>query len=216
MQDYTDDQLAEILWDYNNLQQVLKKSDCLLALGNNDIRVAHRAAELFLLGYAPLIIFSGGFGVLTKHFYNKPDAEIFADEAIKLGVPKDKIYLESNSTNTGENILFSKKLIEDKGLDVKSIILVQKPYMLRRAFATFKKQWPKMNLTVTAPQLSFKNYPNQIISKNLLINLMVGDTQRIKLYPQKGFQISQNIPSDVWKAFEELVKRGFNHHLIKE
>ena len=216
MENYSDDQLAEILWNYNNLQQTLNKSDCILALGSNDIRVAHRAAELFLSGFAPLIIFSGSFGVLTKQLYNKPEAEIFADEAIKLGVPKDKIYIENQSTNTGENIMFSRKLIENKGLKIKSIILVQKPYMLRRAFATFKKQWSEMEVIVTAPQISFKNYPNETISKNLLINLMVGDTQRIKLYPQKGFQIPQDMPSNVWEAYEELVKRGYTQHTIKE
>lgn len=216
MEDYTDDQLAEILWNYNNLHQPLNKSDCILALGSNDIRVAHRVVELFLSGYAPIVIFSGGFGVLTKQLYNKPEAEIFADEAIKLGIPKDKIFIENQSTNTGENIILSRKLIEEKGLEIKSIILVQKPYMLRRAFATFKKQWSEMEFTVTAPQISFADYPNEIISKNLLINIMVGDTQRIKLYPQKGFQISQEIPTDVWSAFEELVKRGYTQHLIKE
>jgi len=216
MKEYSDDQLAEILWNYNNLQQPINKSDSILALGSNDIRVAYRAAELFLSGYAPFIIFSGGTGVLTQQLYDKPEAEVFADEAVKLGVPEDKIYIENQSTSTGENIIFSKKLIEDKGLDIKSIILVQKPYMLRRAFATFKKQWPEMEFAVTAPQISFKDYPNEIISKKLLTNIMVGDTQRIKLYPQKGFQIFQDMPADVWSAYEELVRRGYTQHLIKE
>ena len=87
--------------------------------------------------------------------------------------------------------------------------------MLRRAFATFKKQWPDMEFLVTAPEISFKDYPNETIPKNLLINIMVGDTQRIALYPQKGFQIPQDIPADVWSAYEELVKRGYTQHLIK-
>ncbi len=216
MNDYTDDQLAEILWNYNNLQQTLRKSDCILALGSNDVRVARQAAELFLSGYAPIIIFSGGFGVLTKQLYNKPEAEIFSDEAVKLGVPKDKIFIENQSSNTGENIIMSKKLIKEKGLDIASIILVQKPYMLRRAFATFKKQWKEMEFIVTSPQISYKDYPNETISKHLLINIMVGDTQRMALYPQKGFQIPQEIPEDVWSAYKVLIKRGYTQHMIKE
>ena len=88
--------------------------------------------------------------------------------------------------------------------------------MLRRSFATFKKQWPEMDFLVTAPQISFADYPNDIISQDLLINIMVGDTQRIKVYPQKGFQIPQAIPAAVWSAYEELVRRGYTHHLIKE
>lgn len=216
MDNQSTDELAKILWKYNNLEQSLKKSDAILVLGSNDIRVAHRGAELFLQGFAPLVIFSGGSGVLTNQLYDKPEAEVFADEATKLGVPKEKILIENKSTNTGENIVFTKKLLQDKGLDINSFIMVQKPYMLRRAFATFKQQWPGKEFVVAGPQISYENYPNETISKELLINIMVGDTQRIKVYPKKGFQIPQVMPDEVWTAYEELVKRGFTKHLIKE
>ncbi len=48
-----------------------------------------------------------------------------------------------------------------------------------------------------------------------IINVMLGDLQRIKLYPAKGFQIEQHIPDEVWSAFEKLVQMGFDKHLIK-
>ena len=41
-------------------------SDLILVLGSHDTRVAERGAELFLNNYAPLILFSGGLGNLTK------------------------------------------------------------------------------------------------------------------------------------------------------
>ena len=47
-----------------------------------------------------------------------------------------------------------------------------------------------------------------------MISIMVGDLQRIKLYPEKGFQIHQEIPRDVWSAYEELVKAGYNQRLV--
>ena len=83
---------------------------------------------------------------------------------------------------------------------MRRIILVQKPYMLRRAYATFKKVWPEKDVIVTAPQLSFEEYPNNFFSKDEVINIMVGDTQRINVYPHKGYQIEQEIPEDVWNA----------------
>ena len=43
---------------------------------------------------------------------------------------------------------------------------------------------------------------------------MVGDLQRIRLYPSKGFQISQDIPNEVWEAFEALVHEGYDKYLI--
>jgi hypothetical protein len=45
---------------------------------------------------------------------------------------------------------------------------------------------------------------------------MVGDLQRIRLYPEKGYQIFQEIPDDVWAAYEELVAAGYDRHLITE
>ena len=208
------DELANILWDYNNLNQPVKKADCILVLGSSDIRVAQRGAELFLQGFAPLIIFSGNVGRLTEGMWDKPEAEIFAEEAMRMGVPKDKILIESTSTNTGENILFTMQLLDKNHISIRSLILVQKPFMQRRAYATFKKLWPEKQLSVTAPQIPFMEYPNDVISKDMMITIMVGDTQRMKLYPEKGFQIPQDMPEEVWNAYEELVRRGFSHHLI--
>lgn len=210
------DELAKILWDYNNLNQPVKKSDAILVLGSNDIRVAERGAELFLQGFAPYISLSGNVGRLSKDTFNKPEAEIFADVSVKMGVPQDKIIIENKSINTEENIIFTRNLLKEKGLSFNSFIVVQKPYMGRRAYATFKKQWPDVDIIVTAPQISFEEYPNDLLSKDHIINISVGDTQRVKLYPQKGFQIKQEMPDDVWEAFEELVRRGYTEHLIKD
>jgi uncharacterized SAM-binding protein YcdF (DUF218 family) len=66
-------------------------------------------------------------------------------------------------------------------LTIETVILVQKPYMQRRAYATFKKVWPDKDVIVTAPQVSFEEYPNEIIKKDDVISIMVGDTQRIKV-----------------------------------
>jgi uncharacterized SAM-binding protein YcdF (DUF218 family) len=211
----TTDELAKVLWDYNTMKQRVRVSDCILALGSHDIRVAHRAADLFLQGFAPWIIFSGNLGRLTEDMWDQPEAEIFAEEAIRMGVPRDKILIENRSTNTGDNIRLTKELLAGKGLSVETLILVQKPYMQRRAYATCKKVWPDKDVIVTAPQLSFEEYPNEIIKKNDVISIMVGDTQRIKVYADRGFQIPQEIPADVWAAYEELVRRGFTSHLIE-
>ena len=210
----TTDELARILWDYNNLNHTLKKSDCILVLGSNDTRVAERGAELFLQGMAPLIIFSGKSGRLTKDLWSKTEAEVFAEVALKMGVPKDKILLEVQATNTGENILFTKRLLDEKNIAIHSVILVQKPYMQRRAWATFKKVWPEKEVVVTASQISFTDYPNSEISKEILINVLVGDTQRVMLYPQKGYQIPQKMPRKVKEAYQELIERGYTRWLI--
>lgn len=209
------DKFAKIIWDYHHVNHTLEKSDCIFVLGSNDTRVAERGAQLLLEGWAPYIIFSGGSGALTRYIFDKPEAEVFAEIAIKMGIPPEKILVENKSTNTGENVEFTKALLHSNKLDPQKFILVQKPYMERRTLATFKKVWPEKEFVVTSPQITYEEYPQGIISKDLLINLLVGDLQRIKLYPEKGFQVYQEIPDDVWSAYKELVKLGYTKHLIK-
>ena len=200
------DQLAQIIWDYHHLNHTLKKSDIILALGSNDIRVAEYAADLYLRGFAPLLMFSGNVGALTKDQFTKPEAEVFADIAQQKGVPDEAILIEPQSTNTGENIDFSRRVLAARGLNPQNFILVQKPYMERRAFATFRKRWPEKNLVVASPPIPFSDYPNELLSRDKVINIMVGDLQRIKFYPSLGFQIEQEIPDEVWQAYEKLVE----------
>ena len=209
-------QLAKKLWDYHHVNHVLEPADCILALGSHDLRVAERAADLYLEGYAPILILSGGLGNFTKGLWTKSEADLFAEVAIKKGVPERDILIENKSSNTGENILFTQLLLKEKGLDPKRFIVVQKPYMERRSLATFKKHWPEKELMVTSPQISFEDYSNEEIPMERVINIMVGDLQRIHLYPEKGFQIYQEIPADVWQANEELIALGFDQHLVKE
>ena len=206
--------LAKTLWNYHHVNNTIEKADCILVLGSHDTRVAERAAELYLEGWAPRVIFSGGLGRLTEGLWSQTEADLFAEIAIKKGVPKEDILIENRSTNTGENILFTQQLLQKNNLHPESFIVVQKPYMERRSFATFKKHWPNKKLIVTSPQISFEDYATKEIPQEQVINIMVGDLQRIKLYADKGFQVYQEIPSDVWEAYEQLVEAGYNEHLI--
>jgi uncharacterized SAM-binding protein YcdF (DUF218 family) len=210
--------LAETLWNYHQLHHDLAHADAILVLCSHDTAVAVRGAELFLSGWAPLLIFSGGFGAITRHLWNEPEADKFAAIAIEMGVPRDRILVENRSTNTGENVLLTKQLLADRRIEPQTFMLVQKPYMERRSFATFKRHWPEKEVIVTSPQVSFdgylNGYSNSALSSDDVIAIMVGDLQRIRVYPSKGFQIAQDIPEHVWAAFEELVEAGYNKSLV--
>src|SRR6476646_4390417 len=120
--------LAEKVWHYHLLNHQIVKSDAILVLCSHDKKVAERGAQLFLDGWAPLLIFSGGLGVITKNIWNEPEADQFAEIAVGLGVPRDKILIENRSTNTGENVVFTRRLLAQKQIDPAKFILVQKPY----------------------------------------------------------------------------------------
>ena len=214
MQNKTTDELVELLWEYNCIYDELSYADAIIVLGSNDIRVAQYGAELYLQGLAPLLIFSGNVGKLTKDIWDRPESEVFAEEAIRLGVASDAILIEKESTNTGENIAYTKQLIEEKNIGIKKVILVQKPYMQKRAYATIRKVWPEVLVQVTAPSYTFQNGTTEFVSKEELISIIVGDTQRIIEYPKKGFQVEQGIPLEIKEALNILIKRGFTSHTL--
>lgn len=211
------DRLAKIIWNYHHLNHKIKKSGAIFCLCSSDTRVAERAAQLYLDGFGDYIIFSGAVGKLTEGKFTKSEAEVFADIAMQMGVPKEDILLEDKSANTGENIQFTKKLLQEQGLSPRSLILVQKPYMERRTYATFKKQWPDRStqILVTSPQIAYEDYFNEANPKEFVLHIMVGDLQRIREYPKLGFQIEQEIPHNVWSAYQQLVKLGYTQHLVQ-
>jgi len=144
----------------------------------------------------------------------RSEAEIFAERAIAKGVPTDKILLEKRSTNIGENIKFTKDLLLAENITVGSIIIVSKPSTERRIFATSKRLWPEMPISITSPKISFSEQHRDGIQDNL-IHEMVGDVQRMRDYPGVGYQIPQHIPDQVWLAYERLIALGYDGHLIK-
>ena len=211
-------ELAEKVWHYHQLRQALSPADVILVLCSHDTAVAERGAQLFLDGWAPLLIFSGGLGTITRHLWSEPEADQFAGIAVAMGVPPERILIENRSTNTGENVLFTRRLLDDRQLSPQRFILVQKPYMERRSYATFKQRWPEKDVVVTSPQVSFDEYVNRYSNKALssddVVGIMVGDLQRIRVYAERGFQIPQDVPDDVWQAFEELVRAGYSKYLV--
>jgi uncharacterized SAM-binding protein YcdF (DUF218 family) len=207
---------ARTLWDYHHLGHALQPADCIIVLGSHDTRVAERGAEVFLAGWAPLLVFSGNLGALTREKWDRPEAEIFADVAVAQGVPHEQILIENASTNTGENVDLTRRLLITRGLVPRMAIAVQKPYMERRTWATFQKRWPELEIVVTSPQVSFEDYPNGEIGRDEVIAIMVGDLQRILIYPERGFQVAQEVPTEIMEAYRALIENGYTGRLIRD
>lgn len=217
MPDTQIDDDARTILNFMRLDMPVLPSDIIVGLGSLETRVAERAAELYLNGYGKVVIFTGATGRMTAGVLKQSEAETFRDVALSMGVPADKILLETAATNTGANFMLTEKLINEHQLRPQSIIFVTKPYMERRAYATYKKQWHDQSITAyfTSPQLSYDDhFAPGTIPKDLFINVLVSDLQRIKEYPRLGYQITQTIPADVWAAYERLVSAGYNQHLL--
>jgi uncharacterized SAM-binding protein YcdF (DUF218 family) len=205
--------LAQKLWDFHRLEHPLKKSDIILILCSHDKRVAEHAAELFRAGWAPLIVVSGGISPFTSTFYNEPEAWAYARVLVEKGVPREKILVEDASTNTGENLRFTEKLLRENGVEVRSCIVVQKPNMLRRAWATVRKEWPAVAAIASgSKKITLQNCEHDHFTQEMMIHELVGDLQRLILYPGRGLMIAQEIPPAVREAYEKLWKAGYDQY----
>jgi uncharacterized SAM-binding protein YcdF (DUF218 family) len=210
----TIDRDVRLIWDYHHVHHTLASADVIIVLGSHDTRVAERGAEVFLAGWAPLIVFSGNLGALTNEIWTRPEAEIFAEVAEGKGVPRERMLLEPRATHTGENVSFSRELLTARGIHPRRVIAVQKPYMERRTLATFRQRWPEVDVIVTSPQIAFDDYPRPDIRRDDVIHIMLGDLQRLIVYGEKGWSAPQDVPADVQAAFERLVKAGYTRRLL--
>lgn len=209
----------QIIWDYLCLHQEPEKADCIVGFGNFNTDIARRAAELYLQGYAPKVLFTGGLGRNTEGLLPEPEAVRFARVAMECGVPEEDIILEDKSRNTAENILFTREMLQELGLMQPRVLGVHQPFMERRIKAAMGVYWPDLAFQVTSPQVTIPEYlhraKQQGISENASISVIVGDFQRMELYAQKGWQLPQTIPEEAWQAFRELVEMGYDKQLAK-
>ena len=212
-------QPLQVIWDYLGLHQQVEKADVIVGFGNFNTDIARRAAQLYLDGYAPKVLFTGGLGRNTEGLLPEPEAHRFARGAMECGVPERDILLEDRSTNTKENIDFTRLLLEEKGIPHNRILGVHQPFMERRIVAAMGVYWPEQSFTVTCPQVTIPEYLNrareQGISENASISVIVGDFQRIELYAQLGYQLPQYIPPEAWEAYHTLVAMGYDKQLAK-
>lgn len=211
---------ARTLFDYERVDDLLSHRDVAIGFGNHSEYVARRAAELYLEGLVDKVLFTGGFGRITKKIWNMPEAERFARVAEGIGVSEKDILLDTTSTNTGENISHSQRLLAEAGMDGARAIVVEVPFRGRRTRSALEVQWPELDFVMTSPTLGFEDFLRVYaeegpISVEEFVSVLVGDVQRIVEYGRRGWQTPQDVPGDVLAAYERLVGRGFTSQLLR-
>lgn len=205
----------DTIWNYMQLHQSVVPVDAIILLGSRDDRVANYAGSLLENNVAPICVVTGGAvqerNPLASTWPEASEAEHFAAILIREGMQLDRIYIETEAANTGQNALLSHQLLLSHGIQPASILVVTKPYMERRALATFQAQWPERatKLYVSSMGGTIDEYCNQDQLFETVVNVMVGDFQRIIDYPKRGYSTVQEIPEHVRQAGLLLKKVGY-------
>ncbi|MFC9159472.1 YdcF family protein [Streptomyces fungicidicus] len=210
-QDWAD---ARRVWDYHQMGHSPRPCSVAIGLGSHDLGVADTAVDLYKRGMAPLLLFTGATSPTTRERMPRGEAVHYQERALELGVPSTAVLVEPRARNTGENIRFSRAVLEEAGIKVSSVLLISKPYEERRAYATARKLWPEVEIVSASTPMTLDEYVDSIGDARLVIDMLVGALQRLMIYPEQGFMISQPVPADVLEAYERLRRAGFTSRLL--
>jgi uncharacterized SAM-binding protein YcdF (DUF218 family) len=205
---------AQRLWDFHQMHHEPRPTDFAIALGSHDIGVAEHAAHLYHEGRFPYIVFTGANAPTTKAVFPRGEAVHYAERAAELGVPGRAIVVEPKATNTAENFIFTRYLVGTLEIPTASATIISRPYQQRRAYATVRKLWPDLDVICSSRQQPLADYIASIGDENRVLNMLVGDTQRIWVYADAGFAITQDVDDATRAAYDRLVAAGYTSRLV--
>ncbi|MFG2775106.1 YdcF family protein [Streptomyces sp. NPDC048350] len=205
---------TKLIWDFHLMGHEFGPVDVAIGLGSHDLGVATAAAELYHRGLFPMLVFTGGNSSTTRDRFPRGESIHYREHPLELGVPDEAIIVEPNAENTGQNVSHTRDLLAAVGIVPTTVLLISKPYMERRSFATAGKLWPEVEITCASEPLELADYVRSIGDAKLVVDMVVGDLQRVIEYPKKGFALAQDVPEDVIDAYEALIRDGFTSRLI--
>lgn len=150
------DEITEFIFIEDKLEHV----DAIFIPGGSYPELAEEASKLWLKGYAPLVIPSGGVSLKTGRFngvkaradiYNKEyltECEFLTDVLMINGVDKAFIIGEDKASFTRENAMFSRKLLDECGIKIKNGIICCKNFHARRALMFYQFAFPESNFYI--------------------------------------------------------------------
>lgn len=187
----------------------LPLTDGIFVFGHINKELPAYAADLYLEGKAKKIVLTGKGRIEIPDGFST-EAELYASIVKAKGVPPEDVVLEKESTNSLENILYGMKKCHEVGFYPSSLILVSMPPLLKRALATFKKQFPELKLCGSTFDLPVSEYlaPTRLTNIRNPIRL-VGELERFKEYADKGDMVAVEIPEDIKKA-SEVIKNALH------
>lgn len=197
-------QYISIIWDWLAISDKLEKADLIFLFGGATMDIVDKGFELINCHYAPVILTSGNNGTFGNPKWTKPSADIFRDYLVKKGINKNRIIVQNKSTNTLEDVTYSVPLLLKTKLLPKKIILVSCPVHQRRAYATFKKQFPYRVQIINQP--CHEKNPIQMDDKELKETGIrcLQEYDRLIMYAEKGDIEKQTIPHEVTQIVKKL------------
>lgn len=153
----------KIITDISNfifISDTPEKADAIFLPGGSHPQQPEYAAELYKKGFVKWLVPSGGVSVKRDKWQGvrskadvydgdyKTDCEFFTDVLIKNGVPAEVIVGEDKSGHTRDNAFLSRKAVDEKGIEIKTAIIVCKAFHARRCLVLYQMAFPDVGFIV--------------------------------------------------------------------
>ncbi|CAH0437798.1 hypothetical protein CQ395_16140 [Clostridium neonatale] len=218
----------ELIKKYN-----IEHADSLILFGGSILEGCKVAGKAMLNGVAKKLMIVGGEGHTTESLRkkvkeecpeieteNKMEADIMG-QYMNLKYNIKDYYIERESTNCGNNVTYALRLLNEKNIEAKNIIIIQDATMQHRMEAGFRKYDSNINI------INYASYKTKVIVKedkltfeknNILgmwdleryISLLMGEIPRLNDNESgygpngRGYIAHVEVPKDVLDAFEYL------------
>lgn len=143
---------AALIWDYHQMGHDLHACNVAIGLGSHDLGVAEHTAKLYQQGYAPKIVFTGATSPPPPG-RSFPTAKPSPTGLARSNSASPRT-TSSSSPTPAQNLVFSRAVLHDAGVHPDTVLLVCKPYMQRRAYATCAKAWRQRSPRSVPPDRS--------------------------------------------------------------
>lgn len=213
----------------------ISKADAMFVFGNDLILTMECAAVYFQRNIAKKLVICGGVGHSTKYLRNRAaqqneftpeevknlsEAEIYGEIAVRrYGISREKILLDTQSTNSGANAQNGLQLMRENHLVANHVIVIQDPILQKRAKASLEQQIGADAVISFAPFLpkvtkgiTFAKQGKKLWKKGRFLELLLGEIPRLRDdqygYGPKGknFIPHVEIPKEIEEAFEKIRK----------
>lgn len=211
-----------------------------VVMAGNAVMPTIEAACHLVSEHGGSLLISGGIGHSTNFLYEaiaehpryqsiscdgEAEATLLAEIAHRFWqIPRERIVVEDQSTNCGENAGFTRRVMEERGIRPDTVTVVQDPTMQRRTMATFTRVWQSVD---NAPRwLSYPGYVPELVNTpdgvsyrqpavglwpvSRYLSLLLGEVPRLRDDAQgygprgKDFIAHVDIPAEVEAAWQHL------------
>lgn len=179
----------DIYTEFIFIEHIPKDCDMIFLPGNAYPEVGIRAAELYREKIAEHILVSGRYSITDGAFRGAAsqkacypggydtEADFLSDVLERHGVPIEAILKEDQATFTYENALYSRRLLEDAGMEVTRAAIVCQAFHARRSLMYYQLVFPQTEFIVCPTTTQGISKDNWYLSQKG-IDMVLGEVAR--------------------------------------